>query len=89
MIIQGLWVSKVDAIIGVKLGDADADNYKYKLMTALLDRWEIIKKDKHSKHCNDQQKHFLQFFLSVDRMLGREALVFLYQLSRVMEEKRK
>ena len=60
VMIWGLWDSQVDAIIDVKLGDADADadTYKYKLMTSLLTRWENIKKDKHGKHCNDQRKPF-------------------------------
>ena len=69
--IRGFRDRQVDAIIDVKLGDADADTYKYELMTALLARWENIKKDKHSNHCHDQRKHFLPFVLSVDGMLGR------------------
>ena len=50
-------------------------------MEALLNRWENIKKDKHGNHCNNQQKHFSPFVLSVDEILGREALVVLAQLS--------
>ena len=57
-------------------------------MKALLDRWETIKKNKHGNHCHEQWKMFRHFFLSVDGMLGREVLVVLSQLSRVMEEKR-
>ena len=82
--IQGLWVCQVDAIVEVKLGDADADTYKYDPMTSLLARWENIKKDEHGKHCHDQRKQFLPFVLSVEGILGREALVVLSQLSRVM-----
>ena len=48
----------------------------------------MIKKNKHGKHCHDQEKYFSPFVLSVDRMLGREALVILYQLIQVMAEKR-
>ena len=29
VMVQGLWGRQVDAIIGVKLGDSDADSYKY------------------------------------------------------------
>ena len=86
--IRGLWDRQVDAIIDAKLGDADADTYKYEPMASLLARWEKIKKDKHGKHCNDQQKHFSPFVLSVDGILGREALVLICQLSRSMVEKR-
>ena len=50
--IQVLWDWQVGAIIDVKLGDDDADSYKYEPMSALLERWEAIKTYKHSKHCN-------------------------------------
>ena len=56
MMIEGLWDRQVDAIIDVKLGDSDTDTYKYKPMISLLVRWEIINKDKHGNHCNDQRK---------------------------------
>ena len=82
--IRGLWDCQVNAIIYVKLVDADADDYTYKPMEALLSRWVNIKKDKHGKNCHYQQKHFTLFVLSVDGMLGREALVVLSQLSRFM-----
>ena len=88
MIIRGLWDHQFDTIIDFKLGDADADTYKYEPMTSLLSRWEEIKKYKHGKNCNNQHKHFSTFFISVERMLGREALIMISQLSRVMAEKR-
>ena len=84
--IRGLWGIQVDAIVYFKLVDAVADTYKYNPMTSLLARWENIKKVKHGKHCHEQQKLFFQFDISVDKMLGREALVLIYQLSRFMEE---
>ena len=90
MVIRGLWDFQVDAIIDVKLGDADADTYKYKYepMTSLLARWENIKKDKHGKHCNDQRRYVSLFVLSVDGIIGREALVVISQMSRLMAYKR-
>ena len=51
VMIQGLWDCQVDAIIDVKIGDADADTYKYDPMTSLLTSWEKINKDKYGKHC--------------------------------------
>ena len=39
VIIQGLWDRKTDTIIYVKLGDADADTYRFEPMLTLLDRW--------------------------------------------------
>ena len=34
-----------------KLGDADADSYKYDSMVALLALWGTINQDKHSNNC--------------------------------------
>ena len=66
VLIWGLWDRRVNDIIDVNIGDTDAYRYKYKPTTAILDRWEKIKKDKHVQHCHDQWKHFLPFVLSVD-----------------------
>ena len=72
--VRSLCDRQVDAIIDARSCDADADSYKYEKMSALLARWETIKKDKNGKHYHDQQKHFSSFVLSVGGMLGREAL---------------
>ena len=86
--IRVLWDFQVDAIIDVNLGEADTDMYKYEPMIALLVRWENIKKDKHGKHCHNQRKHFSMLVISVGIILGVEALILPYQLSRVMADKR-
>ena len=83
--VQVLWDRQFNTTIEVKLGDADADSYKYEPMTALLARSETIKNDNHGKHYHDQRKHFSSFVLAVDGMLGRGSLVVLLQLSRFME----
>ena len=75
-------------IIDVKIRYSYAYMYTYEPMTSLLVRWEKIKKDNHDKHCHNQQKHFSPFVLSVDILLGREALVVISQLIRYMPEKR-
>ena len=62
VMIRGLWDCQVDAIIDIKLGDAEADTYKYEPMTSLLARWENIKKYKHGKHCHNQQNCFFRLF---------------------------
>ena len=56
-------------------------------MDKLLDHWEGEKKDKHGNHCHKQQKHFSPFVLSVDGMLGKEALIVLTNLIRLMAKK--
>ena len=40
--------------------------------------------DKYSNHFHKQRKHFSLFFISVDSILGREALVVLMNLSELM-----
>ena len=62
--VRGLWGCQVNNTIDVKLGDADADTYKYEPMPAILDRWEKIKKDKHGKHCHHQRIFFVVCYLS-------------------------
>ena len=56
-------------------------------MDNLLDRWEKTNKYKHGKHCHEKRKHFSPFVISVDGMLGKEALVVLANLSRLTAEK--
>ena len=75
-----LWDCQINAIIGIKIGDTDTDTYRYEPMIDLMYTWEKTKKDKHVKHCHNQQKHFSMFVLSVNRMLGKEALVVISQL---------
>ena len=60
--IRDLWDHQVDAIIDLKLGDADADMYKYETTTALLARWKNINKYKQGKYCHDQRKCFRRLF---------------------------
>ena len=62
VIIRDLLDCRVDTIIDVNLGDTDADTYKYNPMTALLNRWERIKKDKHDKHCHTNGNIFRRLF---------------------------
>ena len=40
---QGLWDQQSEAIIDVRIGNTDADSYKYESMEELLDWWEAIK----------------------------------------------
>ena len=87
LLIRGVWNRQTNAIIYVKLGDADANTYRFEPMVTLMARWEKMKKDKHGKHCHEQRKHFSPFALSVDGMLGREALVVLANLSRLIAVK--
>ena len=87
VIIWVFWELQTDAIIGVKFGDTDNDTYKNDLMDKNLNRWEKQQTNNHGKRCHKQWKHFHPFVLSVDVMLGKEALVVLMNLSQLMTEK--
>ena len=56
-------------------------------MVTLLNQWEKIKDDKHVKQCHKKQKHVSPFVISVDGILGAEALVVLSHLSQLMADK--
>ena len=56
-------------------------------MVTLLDWLEKIKRYKHGNNCHKKWKHISRFVLSVDGMLGREALVILTNLSQLMAAK--
>ena len=62
VIIRCLLDLQINAVIDVKLGDADADTYKYDPMASLLARWEKIKKDKNGQHFHNQRKYPPVFF---------------------------
>ena len=78
---QGLWEIQTDAIFYVRFGYYDADTWNPEGMYKLLDWWGEIKKYKHGQYFYDQWKHFSPFFISVDGMVGKEALVLLTTLS--------
>ena len=87
VVIWGLWYQQDEAIIDVKLRDADTDSYNNEPMAEVMARWETTKKYKHGRHCQDQGKHFSPFVIFVDGMLGRASLVLLAQLSWIVAEK--
>ena len=55
-------------------------------MKLLLAWWEKENKDNNVKHCHDQHKIYL-FVLSVDGILGMEAIVLLANLILLMATK--
>ena len=86
-LIRGSWESQAEAIIDVRLGGPDCNTHKKEPMGTLLAQREKEKKDKHGKHCHKERKYFSPFALSVDGMLGKEALVLLVNLSRLVAAK--
>ena len=54
-------------------------------MDKLFVGWDKTKKEKHEQYCYNQRRH--SFFLSVDGMMGEEALVVLTTLSLPMSVK--
>ena len=56
-------------------------------MDKLLAGWYKTNKYKHDQACYNQMRHFSPFFLSVDGMMVKEALVVLATLIRIMAAK--
>ena len=63
------------------------DTYSLDPMDKILACWDKMKKDDYGKHYQNQRKHCSPFFLSVDGMTGKKALVVLSILSRLVAEK--
>ena len=87
VIILGLCERQTDAIIDIKLGDADAETYRYEPTHKLLYCWGEINKEKYVKNCHKQRKLFYLFTLLLDGVLGREILVVHVNLSRIVSVK--
>ena len=85
--IWGLWEILTEAIIDVRFGGADTDSWNPSIMDNCLPGWEKLNKDNNGKACYDQRRNWSQFLLSVGAMTGKEALVPLSTLSRVMAKK--
>ena len=71
VLIRGIWERQTDAIIKIRFGDPNCDSYKKEPMGSLIDQWEKGRKDKHGKHCHEQQENFSMFVLSIYGMLGK------------------
>ena len=82
-IIRGLWEIQTDAIINVIFGDSDTDTYKKEATGKLLARWEKESRYKDGNKWHEQGI-FSTFVLLVDGMLGKENLVVLTNLRRLM-----
>ena len=50
-------------------------------------QWEKLKKDNHSHNYHDRQKHFPQYLLLVDGIMGKEDQFLLATLSQLMAAK--
>ena len=87
VLIQGLWELQTNAIIDVKIGDADADICMFEPTDKLLACWEKQKKDNNCNNCHEQRIFFYSFVNSIDGVLGKKALVVLANLSQLMPAK--
>ena len=87
VLVRGLWERQTGTIIDVKIGDAGANTYRFDPIVMLLGWWEKNKNDNNGNHFHDQWKKNYLLVISFGIMLGREALVILADLSRLMSEK--
>ena len=79
--IRGLLESQTEAIVDIIFGDADAYSWKPVIMDKLLAGWEKLKKEKYGQARYNQRRKFSPFVLSVEGMMGKEALVVLATFS--------
>ena len=86
VIIQDLWESQNDSIIDIILGDPGCDSHKKEPTRTLLDWWENKRRTKTASIATSNGI-FSPFVLSFDDMLGKEALVVLANLSRLIAAK--
>ena len=61
--------------------------YRSKDPQAVLASQEKLKKRKYLRACLNQRRHFTPFVVSVDGLLGREAVTVLQKLSSRIAEK--
>ena len=87
IIIRELWEQQNNDTISVKLRYTDADTYRFDPMENILDCWEKMNKDKQGNHFHEKRKHFSLFVISVAGMIGKEDLVVLVNLSRLVAAK--
>eukprot|EP00957_Ditylum_brightwellii_P206843 15350224-Ditylum_brightwellii.AAC.1 len=80
--IRHLWKHQVDTVIDVRITDTDAKYHISRPLETLLAAQEKGKKGKYLNACLEQNRHFSLFVVSVDGMLGKEAVMVLRQLSR-------
>ena len=86
VLIGGLRKSQTDTIIDVRFGYSDVDTYWKEPTDKLMVFWE--KEKKYNMVSNvTKNRIFSPLFLSVDGILGKEALVVLTNLSRPMVTK--
>ena len=83
ILIRGLWESKTDTIVVVRVGGSDCETHKKEPMKPLLDQWEKENTDKHSGNCHEKWKHLYPFVISIDGMIVREAQVVLKNLVQI------
>ena len=81
VLIWGLWESQTDAIIDVRFGYSGVDTYNNEPIDNLQACWMKHNKDNQGNHCNNEQKYFPSFFISIDGIIGKKALIVLANLS--------
>ena len=87
MLIRSLCEIQTDAIIDIRFGDADMDNYEKEVIDKIFPRWEQMKKYKYGQQCHDQRKLFYLSVLLLDGMMGKRDHVVLSTFSGLVATK--
>ena len=87
--IRGFWEKQTECIFDVRITNTDALSRieQSKSVKGCLEAQEKEKKDKYLKSCLERRRHFTPFVVSVDGVLGDEALTTLRRLSRKLAGK--
>eukprot|EP00957_Ditylum_brightwellii_P033827 2563836-Ditylum_brightwellii.AAC.1 len=87
LMICHLWKHQVDTVIDARITDTDVKSYISCSLETVLAAQDKEKKGKYLTSCLEQNRHFSPFVVSVDGMLGKEAAMVLWQLSRKLAVK--
>ena len=79
--VRGVWTPQAEALFDVRVTDMDASSYVNRSVAAVLASAEEEKKHKYLSAAESWRTSFTPFVISVDGVLGHEALMFLQCLS--------
>ena len=83
----GAWEPQTEALFDIRVVDTDAQSYRARTPHDVLSTAEGEKKRKYLQACQDRRATFTSFCVSVDGMLGSEAVFFVKRMSDLLAAK--
>lgn len=78
--VRGVWIPQAEALFDIRVVDTDAQSYRNHAPIDILSTAER-EKPKYHQACVDRRALFTPLCLSVDRLMGREAAVFVKRMA--------